>query len=281
MQKTAPSPTSIKMLIECYDALLIDAYGVLVTGRGPLQGAAPFIELLRSQQKSFSIVTNDASRLPETCAQRYQSLGIHIEAHEVLTSGSMITEIFQEEGLEGTKTMVLGTEDTRTYVTAGGGKLLELRPDAEPDAVVVADEGGYNFLQSVEAVLSALCKAIDTGKSPKLYVANPDIIYPKREGEFGYTGGAVALLLEAGLNRRYPGRDNRFTGLGKPYSPIFNAAKNRHPNGKLVMVGDQLDTDILGANNAGIDSVLMLSGVAPSSYESGPQPTYVLQDLSA
>ena len=281
MQKTAPSPTSIKMLIECYDALLIDAYGVLVNGRGPLEGASAFIERLRTKSQAFSIVTNDASRLPETCAQRYQSLGIHIEAHEVLTSGSMITEVFQEEGLQSAKTMVLGTEDTRTYVKAGGGELLELKPDAEPDAVVVADEGGYNFLQSVEAVLSALCKVIDAGKSPRLYVANPDIIYPKREGEFGYTGGAVALLLEAGLNRRYPGRDNRFTGLGKPYSPIFNAAKSRHPDGKLVMVGDQLDTDILGANNAGIDSVLMLSGVAPSSYENGPQPTYVLQDLSA
>ena len=97
----------------------------------------------------------------------------------------------------------------------------------------------------------------------------------------GYTGGAVALLLEAGLNRRYPGRNNQFIGLGKPYAPIFNAAKRRHPNGKPVMVGDQLDTDILGANRAAIDSVLMLSGVAPSSYESGPQPTYVLQDLSA
>ena len=278
-----PSPESatIGTLLARYDALLLDAYGVLVTGRGPLEGAADFVQLLRDRGKAFSIVTNDASRLPETCAKRYQSLGIHIEAHEVLTSGSMITEVFRHEDLEGAKTMVLGTDDTRAYVTRGGGDLLALEPGLEPEVVVVADEGGYNFLQSVEAVLSALCKAIDTGMSPKLYVANPDIIYPKREGEFGYTGGAVAMLLEAGLNRRYPGRDNQFTGLGKPYSPIFNAAKKRHPDGKLVMVGDQLDTDILGANNAGIDSVLMLSGVAPSSYESGPQPTYVLEDLSA
>ena len=276
-----PESATIGTLLARYDTLLLDAYGVLVTGRGPLEGASAFINLLRDQHKAFSIVTNDASRLPETCAQRYQSLGIHIEAHEILTSGSMITEVFKEEALNGSKTMVLGTDDTRTYVTRGGGELLALEPGLEPEVVVVADEGGYNFLQSVEAVLSALCKAIDAGKSPKLYVANPDIIYPKREGEFGYTGGAVAMLLEAGLNRRYPGRDNRFTGLGKPYSPIFNAAQKRHPDGKLVMVGDQLDTDILGANNAGIDSVLMLSGVAPSSYEHGPQPTYVLRDLSA
>lgn len=277
----SPQATSLHALLETYESFLLDAYGVLVTGRGPLEGAADFVQLLRDRGKAFSIVTNDASRLAETCAERYQSLGIHIQAHEVLTSGSMITEVFQEEGLEGAKTMVLGTDDTRTYVTRGGGELLPLEPDLEPEIVVVADEGGYNFLESVEAVLSALCRVIDAGKSPKLYVANPDIIYPKREGEFGYTGGAVALLLEAGLNRRYPGRDNRFTGLGKPYSPIFNAAKSRHPDGKLVMVGDQLDTDILGANNAGIDSVLMLSGVAPSSYENGPQPTYVLEDLSA
>ena len=277
----SPQATSLNALLETYDGFLLDAYGVLVTGRGPLEGAADFVQLLRDRGKAFSIVTNDASRLAETCAERYRSLGIHIEAHEVLTSGSMITEVFQEETLKGAKTMVLGTDDTRTYVTRGGGELLALEPGLEPEIVVVADEGGYNFLESVEAVLSALCKVIDAGRTPRLYVANPDIIYPKREEEFGYTGGAVAMLLEAGLNRRYPGRDNRFTGLGKPYSPIFNAAKKRHTDGKLVMVGDQLDTDILGANNAGIDSVLMLSGVAPSSYESGPQPTYVLEDLSA
>ena len=275
----SPTQTSVRELLDRYDTFFLDAYGVLVTGRGPLQGAAPFIELLRAEQKAFSIVTNDASRLPSTCAARYQELGIHIDAHEVLTSGSMITEVFKEQALAGSKTMVLGTDDTRAYVTEGGGHILELKPSESPEVVVVADEGGYNFLRSVEAVLSALCRVIDAGKSPKLYVANPDIIYPKREGEFGYTGGAVALLIEAGLNRRYPGRDNQFIGLGKPFAPIFNAAKRRHPHGTSVMVGDQLDTDILGANRAAIDSVLMLSGVAPSFYENGPQPTYILKDL--
>ena len=159
----SPTQTSVRDLLDHYETFFLDAYGVLVTGRGPLQGAAPFIELLRSQQKSFSIVTNDASRLPSTCAARYQELGIQIDAHEVLTSGSMITEVFKEQALAGAKTMVLGTDDTRTYVTEGGGHLLELKPDESPEVVVVADEGGYNFLRSVEAVLSALCGVIDAG----------------------------------------------------------------------------------------------------------------------
>ena len=113
-EPTMPSPTqtSVRDLLDHYDTFFLDAYGVLVTGRGALQGAAPFIELLRSQQKSFSIVTNDASRLPSTCAARYQELGIQIDAHEVLTSGSMITEVFKEQALAGAKTMVLGTDDT-------------------------------------------------------------------------------------------------------------------------------------------------------------------------
>ena len=99
----SPTQTSVRDLLDHYDTFFLDAYGVLVTGRGPLQGAAPFIELLRSQQKSFSIVTNDASRLPSTCAARYQELGIQIDAHEVLTSGSMITEVFKEQALAGAK----------------------------------------------------------------------------------------------------------------------------------------------------------------------------------
>ena len=276
---TSPQTTTAAELIDLYDVFFLDAYGVLVTGKGPLSGAADFIRELRSRNKEFSIVTNDASRLAETCAGRYQELGIHINASEVLTSGSMITHTFHLESLEGAKTMVLGTTDTQTYVERGGGQVLELRPDASPEVVVVADEGGYKFLQSVEAVLSALCKVIDAGTEPRLLVANPDIIYPKRAGEFGFTGGAVALLLEAGLNRRYPGRNNQFTGLGKPYAPIFEEARRRHPHGRAIMVGDQLDTDILGAHNAGIDSALMLSGVAPTFDGSHIQPTYVVPNL--
>ena len=163
----SPTQTSVRELLDRYETFFLDAYGVLVTGRGPLRGAAPFIELLRAERKPFSIVTNDASRLPSTCAARYQELGIHIDAHEVLTSGSMITEVFKEQALGGSKTMVLGTDDTRAYVTEGGGHLLELRPDESPEVVVVADEGGYNFLRSVEAVLSALCGVIDAWEIPE------------------------------------------------------------------------------------------------------------------
>ena len=274
-----PPLTNVNDLLEQYETFLLDAYGVLVTGRGALPGAARFIESLRSRNKSFSVVTNDASRLAATCAQRYQDLGIQIQAHEIITSGSMITEVFKHEQLSGAKTMVLGTEDTRTYVRDGGGLLLPLSPAEVPEVVVVADDGGYRFLESIEAVLSALCRAIDLGSSPILYIANPDIIYPKSESEFGYTGGAVALLLEAGLNRRYPERDNRFTGLGKPYMPIFDAAKRRHADSKTVMIGDQIDTDILGASRAGLDSVLMLSGVTAASRIREPRPTYLLNSL--
>lgn len=277
---TTPPTQTISELIEAYDVFLLDAYGVLVTGQGQLDGASAFIETLRRNHKEFSIVTNDASRLAATCAQRYQELGIHIEASEVLTSGSMITQTFLREDLRGASTMVLGTKDTRRYVEQGGGHVLELRPNLLPEVVVVADEGGYHFLQAVEAVLSALCRVIDAGKEPRLFVANPDIIYPKRAGEFGFTGGAVALLLEAGLNRRYPSRNNQFTGLGKPYAPIFEEAQRRHPHGRAIMVGDQLDTDILGAHNAGIDSALMLSGVAPTFDGSRIRPTYIVPNLA-
>ena len=86
------SPTQIdaRALIERYESFLIDAYGVLVDGRGALSGAAEFIETLRAEGRAFSVVTNDASRLETSCARRYQALGIQIHAHEVLTSGSMI-----------------------------------------------------------------------------------------------------------------------------------------------------------------------------------------------
>ena len=275
----SPTQTSVRDLLDHYETFFLDAYGVLVTGRGPLQGAAPFIELLRTEQKSFSIVTNDASRLPSTCAARYQELGIQIDAHEVLTSGSMITEVFKEEALAGSKTMVLGTDDTRTYVTDGGGHILELKPDESPEVVVVAMKVvTISFDRS--KLFSQLLQGHRCGEIPEALCRKSRYHLSQTRGRIWLYWWCCRTPARSRTNRRYPGRNNQFIGLGKPYAPIFNAAKRRHPNGKSVMVGDQLDTDILGANRAAIDSVLMLSGVAPSSYQEGPQPTFILRDLS-
>ena len=89
--------------------------------------------------------------------------------------------------------------------------------------------------------------------------------------------------LAAYLRRRYPDRDDvSFERLGKPYAPIFAEAIRRAETSDAVMVGDQLDTDVAGANDYGIDAALMTGGVtlkAAGFSPNGPQPKYLINSL--
>jgi ribonucleotide monophosphatase NagD (HAD superfamily) len=109
--------------------------------------------------------------------------------------------------------------------------------------------------------------------------ANPDLIYPKAPGQFGFTAGSVALLLEAGFRRRLGADAPTFTPLGKPNTPIYEEARRR-VSGNPVMVGDQLETDIAGALACGIDAALLTTGVTRWREGSELSPTWVLPSLA-
>ena len=112
-----------------------------------------------------------------------------------------------------------------------------------------------------------------------MILPNPDLIYPAGAGAYGFTSGAVALLLEAALARRYPERAPRFTRLGKPHAPLFDEARRRLGGDRLLMIGDQLETDIAGALAAGIDAALVVTGVT-RWRRALVVPTYLLEPES-
>jgi ribonucleotide monophosphatase NagD (HAD superfamily) len=92
----------------------------------------------------------------------------------------------------------------------------------------------------------------------------------------------MALWLDAGLAARYPGREHRFARLGKPSPFLFDAARQRFPDGAMVMVGDQLETDIRGARDYGLDAVLVGTGVVRTACldaESPLRPTFTMDAL--
>jgi HAD superfamily hydrolase (TIGR01459 family) len=276
-------PTTARELIDAYDTILLDAYGVLVDAGGALPGAGELIEAVRAAGRRVFIVTNDASRLPETVAARFGRFGIPVAADEVVTSGALIAPYFAEAGLVGARCSVLGTDDSLAYVRDAGGEVVALSGEADIDVLVVCDDAGFPFLEGIEAALSALYRRIDRGGAVTLVLPNPDLVYPKSGGEFGFTAGAVALLLEAGLRRRFGARAPGFVALGKPHPPMFEEARRRAGSGRLVMVGDQLETDIAGARAAGIDAALLHAGVSVWRDGETPAalaPTYLLRSLS-
>ena len=278
----APAHVKLRELLPRYEAILLDAYGVLVDGEGPLPGAQALVAELREANRPHFVVTNDASRLPETVARRMAGFGIELSAEQVITSGSLLAAYFLERGLEGARTLVLGTDDSRRYVEMAGGLVVPPAPGQDYDAIVACDDASYPFLETMDIALSALYRQLDRGDEVALILPNPDLVYPKHDGGFGFTAGAAALLLDTALARRYPRRDLAFARLGKPHPPMFIEAKRRAGTERLLMIGDQLETDIAGARAAGIDAALVTTGVTrwdEAAPAAGAMPNFLLSGL--
>lgn len=272
---------TIEALIERYPVLLFDAYGVLVHASGPLEGAAELIERLERIGKPYYLLTNDASKLPETAARTLQGYGLAVPPERIIPSGALLASHFETQGLRGSPTVVLGPADSAAFVEQAGGRVV---PHSEPfEVLVVGDESGFPFLETVEAVLSALFERLDRGEAVRLVLPNPDLIYPKADRGFGFASGSVALIFEAALALRYPDRAPlRFVRLGKPYPAIFEEAARRSGTREMVMLGDQFETDIRGANAFGIPSVLVGTGINSTRWAAVPpplRPTYHLASL--
>ena len=151
------------------------------------------------------------------------------------------------------------------------------------DALVIGDQAGFPFLETADTLLSALFSKIDAGQSPRLILPNPDLIYPEGDG-FGFASGSVALIFESALALRYPDRpDLRFTRLGKPHPAIFREAFRRSGTMDMVMIGDQVETDIRGANDFGIASALIGTGISAydvSRLSKSDRPDYLIESLA-
>jgi HAD superfamily hydrolase (TIGR01450 family) len=277
---------SVDALIDRYDAFLLDAYGVLVTTRGAIDGAAAFLERLTAAGKAWLIVSNDASRSIRTTTERYLAFGLPVTDDRVVTSGSLLASYFAREGLASARCVVLGTEESRDYVREAGGEVVAAGDGPAEVCVVcgVTDEAAAPFLETVNRTVTLILGQLAAGRPMRFILPNPDIVYPSDVDAFSFTAGGLAALLEAVIRLRDPAQRIRFEPLGKPYAPIFDAAFARLgglDRERIVMVGDQLVTDVLGAARAGIDSILVETGVAGRGDIERAEvgPTWVLRNL--
>ena len=271
----------MEKLIADYSVILLDAYGVLVDMQGALPGAQDLVENLNRMNKPYFILTNDASKLPETSARLYRKLGLDIAPERIITSGTLLKDYFITNHLIKARCVVLGPKDSDRYVEAAGGQRVSEHEAF--DVVVLADESGFPFLETVDSVLTALFHKLDRRETVHLVLPNPDLIYPKANKGFGIASGSAALMIEAALRLRYPNRDPvSFVRLGKPHAAIFKEALRRSGTRDMIMIGDQLETDIQGANAFGIDSVLIDGGVTQieaADLSERIRPTYHLTAL--
>ncbi len=258
--------------------LLFDAYGVLLHSNGALPGAVELVGRLNEIGKPYFVLTNDASSLPESSAKRYQSLGLAIESGRIITSGSLLAGHFREFGLQGAVCGVIGPADSIRYVEEAGGTVVGLSESF--DVLVIGDQSGLTHEDTANIALNSVLSRLDKSQDVHLVLPNPDLAYPTGRG-LSFASGSVALMFEAVLELRYPGRDDlRFHRLGKPELPIFQEAFRRSGTMDMVMIGDQPVTDIRGARNFGIASALVSTGIATAAGFSGSdRPDFLLESL--
>lgn len=277
-------PTTIPALIQRYDVFFLDAYGVLVRSSGPLPGAAAFLQRLHDSGKTVLLLSNDASRSADTTLHRYQGFGLPIAREQILTSGMLLVDHYAAHGLRGAPTIVLGTEDSQRYVRDAGGRVVPASDDSA-EVVVIGDDDGYEFLDTVNDTITVLLRRLDRGLDTHLVSPNPDLVFPRGPGSYGITSGAIVPMIEAVLRLRDPSGQRRFHQLGKPYAPMFEAGVKRVPGvdrSRIVMVGDQILTDIKGAVDFGLDSVFVESGIGrrADTLVHGVDPTWVLGSVA-
>ena len=242
-----PSVISIDELTECYDAIAFDSYGVLVDGVDPLPGAIKLTDRLTELGKPWVLATNDASRLNESRLAVMRSQGFSINDEQVISAGSLLPRFFEERDIVGSPCEPVPLTST----------------DEGAASLVIAGITGYDWFEATSEMLTLIIRRMDEGNPLHLAVPNPDILYPDGLDRFAIGPGGLAEMLELAVSRRF-GEDSavKFAKLGKPYEPMFDAIKERL-NGyrKVAFVGDQLQTDIAGANRAGLDSVLIGTGI--------------------
>ncbi len=277
-----PQTTTFAHLCRQFEVVLLDVYGVLLDGHGAFPEARQAIDQLNATNKTYFILTNGSSKTVTDTAAYYRSQGLAIAADRVISSGGLLAAYFAQRNLQGSRVAILGTEGSRTLVKNAGDIVVDPLTEAHFDVLVIGNQGDFPFLAAMDATLTALIQMVEAGRSVSLILPNPDLIFPSGPRAFGFTAGTLALMIEEGLRARFGDQAHlRFTRLGKPHRPIFEEAHRRAGTMSMVLVGDQIDTDVLGARDFGIASAMVKTGLThPSRWENGSiGPDFVLESL--
>ncbi len=249
-------------------ALIIDMDGVLWRGRTFLPGIEEFFAALRLRHLPFILATNNSTATPQAVAERLAECSITISPAEVLTS-TMATVGYLQAHLPPSATIhPVGEHAVRETLQQAGFRLSEGVEDI--DAVVAGFDREITWTKLAQAALAIQNGALFIG-------TNPDVSFPIEQGQ-APGNGAFVTVLEL-TTQVQP------TIIGKPEPRLFHEAAARlgtKPEQTLV-VGDRLETDILGAQRAGMPSALLLTGVtsAEQAHDSEIKPDWILDDLPA
>jgi HAD superfamily hydrolase (TIGR01457 family) len=253
------------MLAERYDAFLFDLDGVLYRSDDPVRHAAEAVDGLRRRGRALVFMTNNSSRTPLQVAEKLGRLSVRASAEEVVSSAIVTAEELRRRGVR--EAFVIGEDGVLEALRGVGIRILGTDAETAESVVVGWDRGiTYDKLRTAALLIE---------RGAMLVATNADPTYPAADGLWPGAGALLAAVVAA------TGADPLV--IGKPHAPLFQAARRRAGGNHPLVIGDRIDTDIAGAAAVGIDSLLVLTGVAtaPDAGRSDVRPTYVSRDLRA
>ncbi|MFV0427934.1 MAG: HAD-IIA family hydrolase [Arachnia sp.] len=256
-------------LIDLYDAALFDLDGVIYLGPHAIDGVIETIDALHRDGVRVGFVTNNAARTPTVVASHLRDLGITADTHDVVNSTQATIRLMQADLDPGTCVLVVGTDGLREQVVEGGFTPVAGLEDS-PEAVIQ----GYHPHLPWELLEHG---AIAVQNGARWYATNPDLTRPTERGILPGCGAQVALIRACA--------DHDPIMAGKPFRPLLDETVRRLQAENPIFVGDRLDTDIMGAQAVGMDSLFVFTGahgigdlVAAQPHA---RPTYIGYDVRA
>lgn len=221
----------------------IDMDGVLMRGAAPIPGAVDFIGRLVERGAKFLLLTNNSLYTPRDLRLRLEKSGLTVPTGAIYTSAMATAQFLSSQDPDGTA-FVIGESGLTTALHEVGYTFT----DTEPEYVVVGETTSYSFERIAQAIRLIIAGA-------RFVVTNPDVAGPSEAGIIPATGAVAALISSASGVKPY--------FVGKPNPLMMRSALNAidaHSE-ESVMIGDNMDTDIIMGLESGLETVLVLSGV--------------------
>jgi HAD superfamily hydrolase (TIGR01450 family) len=259
-------------LSDKFDHFLIDLDGVVYTGEKPIPGSIETLLVLKDLGKNLIFLTNDPRSSVNDYSNKLNKFGFPAKPQDVITSSMAIAHYIKSKhkDITHTKAYVVGSKALKDEIEGIGLELVAGEEAKRADFVII---GGYPGFHYEELKISSL--AIRNGAY--FYATSRDPYIPTEEGLVPATGAVLASIEVASEKKAIVG--------GKPEKIIFEVAMMRNqlrPKERIGVIGDRLDSDIIGGKRAGIKTILVLSGSTKEGdlYTGDLIPDYVINDLT-
>ncbi|MBQ7402199.1 MAG: HAD-IIA family hydrolase [Lentisphaeria bacterium] len=263
-----------------FRAFLFDIDGTVLLAKTPIPGAPEFLKTLKKDHVPYFFLTNNCAQTHEEIAERLTNAGIPAEPEEVISSADPVPKYFKK---------INKTGKALRYFLVGRSPEVPgvIEYEKDPQKIMECDgvlhnAGPYDWHVVMTAILNFFLKFPEK----PFIVTNPDMLNPMPSGVTICSNGQMELII-ALLKKR--GIDKERIHFGKPYPEVYEEVKERlaevqvKPENALA-VGDWLNSDIRGANLAGIPSCLVLTGLSKEEdikdFDESYRPQYIVQKLS-